>query len=76
MLYRLAVCNCLVDCKLFVTLFCSRKAAIMDTIMQKSGITFKDVAGLTEAKQAPREAIILPTQYPHLFTGLHVQLFA
>ena len=47
----------------------SRQAAILDTIMQKSTLTFNNVAGLTEAKQVLREAIVLPLQYPHLFTG-------
>ncbi len=37
--------------------------------MGGGGICFEGVAGLSSAKQALREAIILPLQYPHLFTG-------
>lgn len=46
-----------------------RKESIEDTIISKSGITFDDIAGLQDAKQALHEAIIMPLQYPHLFTG-------
>ncbi|XP_064388437.1 vacuolar protein sorting-associated protein 4A-like isoform X2 [Halichondria panicea] len=46
-----------------------RQSAIEDTIMGGGGICFEGVAGLSFAKQALREAIILPLQYPHLFTG-------
>ena len=34
-----------------------------------TSINFTDVAGLTHAKQALKEAIYLPIQFPHLFTG-------
>ncbi|KAJ8313460.1 hypothetical protein KUTeg_008983, partial [Tegillarca granosa] len=44
-----------------------RKESIEDTIISKSGITFDDIAGLQDAKQALHEAIIMPLQYPHLF---------
>lgn len=47
----------------------SRRIAIEDTIVARGGISFSDVAGLTVAKETLREAIILPLQYPHLFTG-------
>ncbi|XP_060594592.1 vacuolar protein sorting-associated protein 4B-like [Ruditapes philippinarum] len=46
-----------------------RKAAIKDTIVGKGGLTFQDIAGLSEAKQALTEAIIMPLQFPQLFTG-------
>ncbi|XP_064596168.1 vacuolar protein sorting-associated protein 4-like [Liolophura sinensis] len=47
----------------------NRSLAIEETIVRKSSIKFSDVAGLYEAKQALREAIIMPLQYPQLFTG-------
>ena len=51
--------------------FCdSRRIAIDDTVVKKGSINFSDVAGLSEAKQALREAVIIPLQFPHLFTGL------
>ena len=51
--------------------FCdSRRIAIDDTVVKKGNINFSDVAGLSEAKQALREAVIIPLQFPHLFTGL------
>ena len=46
-----------------------RKIAIQDTIIQKGSVKFCDVVGLTNAKQALKEAIIMPLQFPHLFTG-------
>ena len=48
---------------------CSRLMSIEDTIITTSSIKFSEVAGLKEAKQALREAIILPVMYPHFFTG-------
>ena len=42
---------------------------IEDTIITSSNVKFSEVAGLEEAKQALREAIILPVMYPHFFTG-------
>ena len=49
----------------------SRKLAIKETIIEKRSVTltFEDVAGLDEAKQALKEAIVMPLQFPHLFTG-------
>ena len=47
----------------------SRLMTIEDTIITNSNIKFSEVAGLKEAKQALREAIILPVMYPHFFTG-------
>lgn len=46
-----------------------RKIAIEDTIVEKGSVKFCNVVGLTNAKQALKEAIIMPLQYPHLFTG-------
>ena len=43
--------------------------AIQETIVSKHSVTFDDVAGLDEAKQTLKEAIIMPLQFPHLFTG-------
>ncbi|KAL3847969.1 hypothetical protein ACJMK2_018857 [Sinanodonta woodiana] len=47
----------------------SRRSAIDDTMIHKGGLTFIDIAGLGEAKQALMEAIIMPLHYPQLFTG-------
>ncbi|XP_065884954.1 uncharacterized protein [Dysidea avara] len=47
----------------------SRLLTIENTLINPSGIKFSEVAGLKDAKQALREAIILPVMYPHLFTG-------
>ena len=43
--------------------------AIQETIADKGSVTFDDVAGMEEAKQTLREAIVMPLQFPHLFTG-------
>jgi vacuolar protein-sorting-associated protein 4 len=36
---------------------------------ERPNLTFADVAGLNAAKQALREAVIMPMRLPHLFTG-------
>ncbi|KAI0224356.1 Suppressor protein of bem1/bed5 double mutants [Lamellibrachia satsuma] len=46
-----------------------RRMAIEDTILTKGQLRFDDVAGLQEAKQILKEAIIMPLQFPQLFTG-------
>ena len=47
------------------------EAAIeQEILMQSPGVKWDDIAGLAQAKQAMREAIILPAQYPEVFTGL------
>ncbi|XP_033626739.1 vacuolar protein sorting-associated protein 4B-like [Asterias rubens] len=38
-------------------------------IMEKPNIKWSDVAGLEGAKDALKEAVILPIKFPHLFTG-------
>lgn len=37
--------------------------------MHHKDITLQDVAGLNAAKEILKEAIIMPLQFPHLFTG-------
>jgi len=32
-------------------------------------VNFDSVAGLAEAKQTLKEAVLFPLMYPHLFTG-------
>lgn len=38
-------------------------------VMEKPNIKWEDVAGLDLAKEALKEAVILPVKFPHLFTG-------
>lgn len=38
-------------------------------MMEKPNIRWSDVAGLELAKEALKEAVILPIKFPHLFTG-------
>lgn len=38
-------------------------------VMEKPNIKWNDVAGLEAAKEALKEAVILPIKFPHLFTG-------
>ncbi|XP_013404812.1 vacuolar protein sorting-associated protein 4A isoform X1 [Lingula anatina] len=38
-------------------------------VMEKPNIKWDDVAGLDGAKEALKEAVILPIKFPHLFTG-------
>ncbi len=47
------------------------EAMIENEILDRSpAVKWEDIAGLLDAKRALREAIILPAQYPHIFTGL------
>jgi SpoVK/Ycf46/Vps4 family AAA+-type ATPase len=39
--------------------------------MEKPNIKWNDVAGLEGAKEALKEAVILPIKFPHLFTGMN-----
>jgi vacuolar protein-sorting-associated protein 4 len=44
--------------------------ALQGAILQdKPNIKWEDVAGLEGAKEALKEAVILPIKFPHLFTG-------
>ena len=38
-------------------------------VMEKPNVKWSDVAGLEAAKEALKEAVILPTRAPHLFQG-------
>uniref|UniRef100_A0AAY4A774 vesicle-fusing ATPase n=1 Tax=Denticeps clupeoides TaxID=299321 RepID=A0AAY4A774_9TELE len=38
-------------------------------VMEKPNVQWNDVAGLEGAKEALKEAVILPIKFPHLFTG-------
>jgi len=38
-------------------------------VAEKPNIKWSDVAGLEQAKESLKEAVILPTKFPHLFTG-------
>lgn len=38
-------------------------------VMEKPNIKWDDVAGLEGAKEALKEAVILPIKFPHLFQG-------
>ena len=44
-------------------------------VMEKPNIKWSDVAGLEGAKEALKEAVILPIKFPHLFTGTALQVF-
>jgi len=48
-----------------------RKGAISKAIITaKPNVKWEDIAGLESAKEALKEAVILPIKFPHLFTGL------
>ncbi|XP_041040526.1 vacuolar protein sorting-associated protein 4B [Carcharodon carcharias] len=38
-------------------------------VMEKPNVGWSDIAGLEGAKEALKEAVILPIKFPHLFTG-------
>lgn len=40
--------------------------------MEKPCVKWSDVAGLEGAKEALKEAVILPIKFPHLFTGKRI----
>ena len=37
--------------------------------METPNVKWTDVAGLHDAKESLKEAVILPIKFPHLFTG-------
>lgn len=41
-------------------------------VMEKPNVKWSDVAGLEGAKEALKEAVILPIKFPHLFTGKRI----
>lgn len=44
--------------------------ALSSAILQeKPNVKWEDIAGLESAKEALKEAVILPIKFPHLFTG-------
>lgn len=46
------------------------KSALAGSILsEKPNVKWEDVAGLEPAKEALKEAVILPVRFPHLFTG-------
>jgi len=49
-----------------------RLSAIQETVLSYNSsvkVNFDSVAGLAEAKQTLKEAVLFPVMYPHLFTG-------
>lgn len=41
-------------------------------MIEKPHVKWSDVAGLDGAKEALKEAVILPIKFPHLFTGKRI----
>lgn len=41
-------------------------------MIEKPSVKWSDVAGLEGAKEALKEAVILPIKFPHLFTGKRI----
>lgn len=39
-------------------------------VVEKPNVKWEDIAGLEGAKEALKEAVILPIRFPHLFTGI------
>lgn len=48
---------------------CRLKKLIGAILTEKPNVSWNDVAGLELAKEALKEAVILPIKFPHLFTG-------
>ena len=46
-----------------------REKSIVQTIVKGVDVKFSSIAGLDVVKSLLHEAVILPVQYPHLFTG-------
>ena len=55
---------------IFDVSFCSLGAIVME----KPNVQWADVAGLDSAKEALKEAVILPIKFPHLFTGRQLRI--
>lgn len=60
--FELVVC-CLTYCHVL------SNSSLGAIVMEKPNIKWNDVAGLEGAKEALKEAVILPIKFPHLFTG-------
>ena len=43
--------------------------------MERPNVKWSDVAGLEGAKEALKEAVILPIKFPHLFTGQNYSIY-
>ena len=41
-------------------------------MVEKPCVQWSDIAGLEGAKEALKEAVILPIKFPHLFTGKRI----
>ncbi len=41
-------------------------------VIEKPDVKWSDIAGLEGAKEALKEAVILPIKFPHLFTGKRI----
>lgn len=41
-------------------------------VVEKPCVKWSDIAGLDAAKEALKEAVILPIKFPHLFTGKRI----
>ncbi len=47
---------------------------ISGAVITNSNVTFADVVGLEQAKEALKEAVILPVKFPQLFHGIYHQI--
>lgn len=47
-----------------------QKAINKAIVVEKPNVKWEDIAGLDGAKEALKEAVILPIKFPHLFKGL------
>jgi SpoVK/Ycf46/Vps4 family AAA+-type ATPase len=46
--------------------------SILGAIVTDPNVTFADVIGLDQAKEALKEAVILPVKFPQLFQGMDI----
>ena len=42
-------------------------------MVENPNVKWTDVAGLHDAKESLKEAVILPIKFPHLFTGMYAE---